>query len=649
MLWPAHAGSAEAGDTKAILSRMTESRKGVHDSDARGIADGVDRVFRLLTVLILLLAVTLAGVFLYLIGSMRPDQHRYRSVARALAVTHAAMLDEESSLRGYLLVEHAAFLEHYQHGVTTVAKEYATLNRSIGADRQMAPLLLTMRVAQQAWESEWAAAVVAGRVPRGSASVTAFYSRGEQLFQAYRSAEQSLSDRVQARRDSLFARQGRVLAGGLSATVVLGAFVLFVAVRQRRRLKDAVVEPVVSILSATEAIARLDLTVELEPSGPAEFRRIGESIRRMRDALSDSLYHELATQERVEAQAEQLRTILAMSREISGSLNLGYVLGSVASAASRVSGFPRVIIWLTDDESGKTLSGVYDSTTDHGIPEEDLRAQMGIGVVGQAVRYGRTATGNESGEPTVEVHPERSLRTMAVPLIVGARVSGAIELSSPTPQLMTAGSLDVLETLASHAAAAIEAATLHTYTAELAHTDGLTGLANRRLLDHDLALECERAARYERPLALVMFDVDHFKRLNDSYGHARGDEVLQQLAEAVREEVRSTDTVYRYGGEEFAVLAREADADEALRLAERLRLRIEERFSARGSFGQITASFGIALVPPSSPVPAEVVAAADAALYQSKADGRNRVTSPLGPEAESAGERSGSASGASES
>jgi len=115
--------------------------------------------------------------------------------------------------------------------------------------------------------------------------------------------------------------------------------------------------------------------------------------------------------------------------------------------------------------------------------------------------------------------------------------------------------------------------------------------------------------------------------------------------------VRTTDTVYRYGGEEFAVLAREADSVEAQRLAERLRVRIEERFAARGSFGQITASFGIALVPPSPPVPAEVVAAADAALYRSKADGRNRVTGPIGDERAPAStpEPSVSAAGGAES
>jgi diguanylate cyclase (GGDEF)-like protein len=193
---------------------------------------------------------------------------------------------------------------------------------------------------------------------------------------------------------------------------------------------------------------------------------------------------------------------------------------------------------------------------------------------------------------------------------------------------MLDGSLEVLQTLASHAAAAIEAARLHGETEALAQTDGLTGLANRRRLDLDLAAECERARRYGRPLALVMFDVDHFKRFNDTYGHLRGDETLQELATTVRSEIRTTDTVYRYGGEEFAVLTRETDAEHAMALAERLRGRIEQHFAARGSSTPITASFGVGCVPPDEPVPDLMIASADAALYRAKLDGRNRVKGP---------------------
>jgi diguanylate cyclase (GGDEF)-like protein len=594
----------------------------------RGIAEGLDRVFRQLMVLFALLALMLAAVFSYLIGSIRPDLDRYRESDRSLDLAHAAMIDQETGLRGYLLMQDPSFLEPYRAGVKAAAAENQNLARLLGTDSTLAPLLLTMRVSQQAWQSEWAATVANGGLPTGAGALRTFNDRGKNLFDDYRASEAALRDEVWERRNALYAREGWVLGGGFGATVALGCLLLAAVLRNRRRLKESVVPPVVAIESATEAIARHDLTAHLVPTGPTEFRRIAEAINTMRDALAEARDQERADQERIAIQAGQLRNILAMSREISGSLNLRYVLRTVASSAATVSGFSRVIVWLSDDETSKTLSAAYDSRTLDGAPVEDLRVELGVGVVGQAVRYGRTATENEARQSSVEVHPEHSLRSVAVPLVVGARVSGAIELSSDEPHRMTEGTLEVLETLASHAASAIEAAGLHTSTEALAHTDALTGLANRRRLDADLALECERSARYHRPLALLMFDVDHFKRLNDTLGHARGDEVLQQLAEVVVGEIRTTDTAYRYGGEEFVVLARETGDDDALGLAERLRSRIERHFAARGSAESITASFGVGLIPPEDPSPAHLVARADEALYRAKGEGRNKLCGP---------------------
>jgi diguanylate cyclase (GGDEF)-like protein len=127
-----------------------------------------------------------------------------------------------------------------------------------------------------------------------------------------------------------------------------------------------------------------------------------------------------------------------------------------------------------------------------------------------------------------------------------------------------------------------------------------------------------------------MLDVDHFKSFNDAHGHPQGDVALQDLAEVLRGSTRATDTVYRYGGEEFCVLLRETDAENAMHLAERLRQRIELRF-ADGPMPSITASFGVAAFAPGTATPATLVEAADAAMYESKHAGRNRVTQARAP------------------
>ncbi|MBV9864204.1 MAG: diguanylate cyclase [Abitibacteriaceae bacterium] len=157
----------------------------------------------------------------------------------------------------------------------------------------------------------------------------------------------------------------------------------------------------------------------------------------------------------------------------------------------------------------------------------------------------------------------------------------------------------------------------------LATTDGLTDLKNHRAFQERLQTEFRRAQRYNIPLSLLMLDVDKFKAYNDTFGHPAGDGVLQQVAQLLLENIRDTDFVARYGGEEFVVLLPNTDYPYANFLAERLRIAIEE---ATWQGAPVTASFGIATLTPQLNNSAALIAAADKALYYSKANGRNRVT-----------------------
>lgn len=160
-------------------------------------------------------------------------------------------------------------------------------------------------------------------------------------------------------------------------------------------------------------------------------------------------------------------------------------------------------------------------------------------------------------------------------------------------------------------------------------TDALTGLANRRHFDRQLAQEISRARRYRRALSLVMVDLDHFKRLNDTYGHQTGDRVLQALARTIEREVRPSDFAARIGGEEFAIVFPETSLRTAVHVAERLRKAVE---AAGGQDGlpAITASFGVAAWSEGLDGN-QLLAAADAALYRAKQAGRNRVAAAEEP------------------
>jgi len=156
----------------------------------------------------------------------------------------------------------------------------------------------------------------------------------------------------------------------------------------------------------------------------------------------------------------------------------------------------------------------------------------------------------------------------------------------------------------------------------LAETDRLTGLFNKGKFNEVLKKEIERAKRYKRPLSLIIFDIDHFKRINDTYGHKVGDEVLRELAKVIKSIIRKTDFVVRWGGEEFVILAPETDLDGALKLAEKLRQTVEKHQFP--TVKNVTISLGVAQYIDEE-TPEEFIIRADMALYKAKENGRNRV------------------------
>ncbi len=162
---------------------------------------------------------------------------------------------------------------------------------------------------------------------------------------------------------------------------------------------------------------------------------------------------------------------------------------------------------------------------------------------------------------------------------------------------------------------------------QLAITDGLTQVANRRHFDERIQEEVDRSQRYGRPLVLLMLDIDHFKKVNDTYGHPAGDAVLRGVADVCRASTRTLDLVARFGGEEFAMLLPETDIPGALQLAERIR---EEIAALPVSYGRhtirVTASIGLAATQNGDRGSDQLIKAADEMLYAAKQGGRNRVT-----------------------
>ncbi len=159
--------------------------------------------------------------------------------------------------------------------------------------------------------------------------------------------------------------------------------------------------------------------------------------------------------------------------------------------------------------------------------------------------------------------------------------------------------------------------------------DGLTGIANKRYFQEALRRELTRSQRHGRPLSLALFDIDHFKKINDTFGHLAGDAVLRELAGRIRGTIRADEAFARYGGEEFVLLMPESTPDEAVRFAERVRgIVAGEPFDVEGRRIPVTVSIGVAhTLGEAAVTPEELVGRADRKLYEAKAAGRNRVMS----------------------
>jgi two-component system cell cycle response regulator len=213
-----------------------------------------------------------------------------------------------------------------------------------------------------------------------------------------------------------------------------------------------------------------------------------------------------------------------------------------------------------------------------------------------------------------------------VPLKSSGTVIGVLDLYGSTASGgFDENDLATIRTFASQATVAVDNVLLHEEAQRLSITDGLTGLWNYRYFTMTVSKEIERAARFSRPLALVMLDLDHFKGVNDTFGHQRGDTVLIELAGRIRAEVRDVDTVARYGGEEIVVVLPETDEAGAAQLVERICNSVR-----RKPFGEpgippvhLTVSAGVAVFPVHGLAASVLLARADEALYSAKRAGRD--------------------------
>ncbi len=220
--------------------------------------------------------------------------------------------------------------------------------------------------------------------------------------------------------------------------------------------------------------------------------------------------------------------------------------------------------------------------------------------------------------------PEETDERVTFSLGAGGKPMGTMEVALPAQ--ISGEDRQLFDTIALQVALALQNATHHAEVKRLADRDALTRLKNRRSFERQLQREFEIHRRYREDLSLIFWDLDHFKDINDLYGHQTGDEVLRQVGHLMQEAFRNCDYVARWGGDEFAVILPRTTKEQALNSAERLRLRLQQEKLNSGHDLKLSGSFGIADTKSlSSGSQDELIAMADQALYQAKKAGRNRI------------------------
>ncbi|HSS39913.1 MAG TPA: sensor domain-containing diguanylate cyclase, partial [Polyangia bacterium] len=318
------------------------------------------------------------------------------------------------------------------------------------------------------------------------------------------------------------------------------------------------------------------------------------------------------------------------SAELNRALTLDQVYEAAIAGARGVCDFDFAAIATYDDVRGShTIRCVVGEAADKllGTSHKDPSSIASMAAKNKLA----LPAGGEWRERDVPVfsHPMRIKdyeSLLVVPLIVKDQVIGTFTVAAQRPAAFPGDRREMLGVIANQVATSMQNARMYEVVEEQATTDGLTGLVNHRTFQERFSAMLGRADRRNFAVSMLLTDIDHFKKVNDTYGHPTGDEVLRRVAAILKASARKIDITARYGGEEFAIVLEGTDRAGARQLAERIRQEVAQQSfaSPKGNF-QATLSIGVASYPDDARDKAEVIARADQSLYAAKHGGRNRT------------------------
>ena len=505
----------------------------------------------------------LAVIVLIAIGTAAAVQRSTATdAAERMEDSHAlltAMLDQETGLRGYRLTGRDGFLEPYRKGTAEYSAAYDDLRADLGGDRTALAALDRGDGLARRWHIAADEEIAAARAPGRHPFSLPPALERKRTMDAFRAANARLVREVDDRRAA-----DESWALWLSTGIGLFVFTLVgglgtFVVTRRRRLEIA---------------------------------------------------HEAAEREYRDGQAEFVETLQAVDDETEANVVLKRHLERWAPG--------REVTVLNRNNSENRLEARSGGGGEMAARLTSAQPRDCV-----AIRLGRPYEERTGAEPLLrcELCGASDKNAMCSPLLVSGRVIGSVLVRQEAPFDENADRR-VGDSVASAAPVLGNLRAIAMAEAR-AHTDALTGLPNRRSVNDTLKRMVAQAHRFERPLAAIAIDLDHFKQVNDRHGHEKGDEVLAMVAAVLANTVRASDFAGRLGGEEFLVLAPDTHPGGAAVLAEKLRNAIS-RLEIPGA-GRVTASFGVASLPDDAADPDTLLRKADRALYAAKEHGRDRV------------------------
>jgi len=329
-------------------------------------------------------------------------------------------------------------------------------------------------------------------------------------------------------------------------------------------------------------------------------------------------------------QLNELRIFHDVAKALTSTLDLDAILQTIME---KMAAYFEPATWSLVLIDEPTRQPYYAASVGRGAEGlAHLRLTGGTTLVDWVIQNGQTLViDNVNADPSIDPDSrnewfEGSCPVVCVPVMTGGRILGVIELVNIDLTMYTQNEI-LLQTLADYAAIAIENARAMRRIQELSITDDCTGLYNARHLFTVLTDEFHRSARFGFEFTLIFLDLDHFKLVNDKYGHIVGSKLLAEVGQCLRETLRLVDAAFRYGGDEFAILLPQTSRDDGLRVARRIAKALHKRrWLADEQFDiQLRASIGLATYPADGTIPQVLVQRADELMYSVKQAGRDNV------------------------